>query len=347
MRGLVLEGGGAKGAFQAGAIKAFNKKGIHFDGVVGTSIGSINAALYVAKDSANMDRLWYQLNKKDILNIEISKKEQSLIDDIKLKYDNFIKILKNKGIDIKHIRELLNKYLDEDKVRKSGIDFGLVTYNLTDFKPVEIFLKDIPYGKLNDYLIASSYLPCFKYEKIIDDKFYIDGGIYYNCPIDMLVKKGYDEIYVVKVWMGKRIRYTKNTNTKIHLISPSKSVGSIMDFDPNSNSDKVNYGYYETLKYLDNLDGKKYYFKNYNEKYYSKLFTKEKMKMMRKKYRKQLAKSDKTFILNILEEICDEYNINRFKVYNIPFLITKLKYLMVLHRDSKYYDFIKKIEINF
>ena len=36
MRGLVLEGGGAKGAYEAGAIKALQKKKIYFDGVSGT-----------------------------------------------------------------------------------------------------------------------------------------------------------------------------------------------------------------------------------------------------------------------------------------------------------------------
>ena len=46
MRGLVLEGGGAKGAYEAGAIKALQKKKIYFDGVSGTSIGAINAAFY-------------------------------------------------------------------------------------------------------------------------------------------------------------------------------------------------------------------------------------------------------------------------------------------------------------
>ena len=33
-RGLFLQGGGAKGAYQAGAIKAFTQKKIYFDGVV-------------------------------------------------------------------------------------------------------------------------------------------------------------------------------------------------------------------------------------------------------------------------------------------------------------------------
>ena len=45
--GLVLEGGGAKGAFHCGAIKALYDNGYAFDGAVGTSIGAINAALVV------------------------------------------------------------------------------------------------------------------------------------------------------------------------------------------------------------------------------------------------------------------------------------------------------------
>ena len=44
-KGLVLEGGGAKGAFQCGAIKALYDNGYTFDGVAGTSIGAINAAI--------------------------------------------------------------------------------------------------------------------------------------------------------------------------------------------------------------------------------------------------------------------------------------------------------------
>ena len=45
--GLVLEGGGVKGAYQVGALRAIEEAGIHFDGVVGTSIGAVNGALYL------------------------------------------------------------------------------------------------------------------------------------------------------------------------------------------------------------------------------------------------------------------------------------------------------------
>ena len=47
MKGLVLEGGGTKGAYQLGAYKALKELGVEFDGVVGTSIGALNAAFIV------------------------------------------------------------------------------------------------------------------------------------------------------------------------------------------------------------------------------------------------------------------------------------------------------------
>ena len=56
-RAIVFEGGGAKGAYEAGAVKALNKKKIFFDGAGGTSIGAINAAFYVVKNFDNLFKL--------------------------------------------------------------------------------------------------------------------------------------------------------------------------------------------------------------------------------------------------------------------------------------------------
>src|SRR5262245_46562113 len=42
---LVLQGGGALGAYQAGVYEALAERGIHPDWVTGISIGAINAAL--------------------------------------------------------------------------------------------------------------------------------------------------------------------------------------------------------------------------------------------------------------------------------------------------------------
>jgi NTE family protein len=42
---LVLQGGGALGAYQAGVYQALHEAGIEPDWVIGTSIGAINASL--------------------------------------------------------------------------------------------------------------------------------------------------------------------------------------------------------------------------------------------------------------------------------------------------------------
>ena len=42
---LVLQGGGALGAYQAGVYQAMHEAGIEPDWVIGTSIGAINASL--------------------------------------------------------------------------------------------------------------------------------------------------------------------------------------------------------------------------------------------------------------------------------------------------------------
>ncbi len=89
--------------------------------------------------------------------------------------------------------------IDEDKIRNSGKDFGIVTVSLSDLKPLEVYIEDIPQGgKLIEYLMASAYLPVFKREKIIDGKIYIDGALYNNLPANLLVDKGYKNLIIVR-----------------------------------------------------------------------------------------------------------------------------------------------------
>lgn len=47
--GLVLSGGGSKGAYESGCMKALQELGYHFDIVTGTSIGALNGLLVAQK----------------------------------------------------------------------------------------------------------------------------------------------------------------------------------------------------------------------------------------------------------------------------------------------------------
>src|ERR1700738_4612352 len=55
---LLLQGGGALGAYQAGVYEALSESGVHPDWVAGISIGAINAALIAGNSpEARVDRL--------------------------------------------------------------------------------------------------------------------------------------------------------------------------------------------------------------------------------------------------------------------------------------------------
>lgn len=71
-RGLVLEGGGAKGAFQFGALLALKEAGITFDAVAGTSVGALNAALLAADRVDEGKALWTNLSTSKIFRLRIA-----------------------------------------------------------------------------------------------------------------------------------------------------------------------------------------------------------------------------------------------------------------------------------
>lgn len=353
MRGLALEGGGAKGAYQAGAIKAFNKRGIKFDGVAGTSIGAVNAAFYASGNVKVMFKLWSSASSKELFGFEtdlIEAFQNGTLTKYKIikGLESIHKVIKNGGVDTSTMRKILGENLKEDELRKSPIDYGLITFSISDFKPVEITKHDIPKGKLIDYILASSYLPFFKLERIIDNKFYFDGGIYANCPINMFINRGYNEIYAVKAWEGSRVRYKHKDGVKVTVIGSREKLGSILNFSPKTAKRKMDLGYYDTLKVLDKLDGNRYYFKGRNEEYYSDLFDLKDLKKLVKKHSKSIIlESNKTFIINILEKVCNELEIKQFAIYSVPLLIIRLKYLMFYRKKSIYYEFIDKIKVKF
>ena len=352
MKALLFEGGGAKGAYEAGAVKALNKKKIYFDGVGGTSIGAFNAAFYAQKNFNGMYKLWLSVDSQELFGIEPKllldfQNRNITMDNIKKGLTTVGKIIKNRGIDTENIMKFLRKYVKEDRIRRSKIDYALNTYSLSDRKPGEVFKKDIPVGKMHEYILSSAYLPIFKFERIIDDKYYVDGGVYSNCPIDLFVEAGYDEIYVLRAWQNK-LKYKNTKKAKIHIIGPREDLGSIMLFEKQTAEYRFNLGYFDMIKYLDNLDGNKYYFKHYSDEYYDNLFDKNTLNRMIKILNKgKKPKSNKDFILNVIEKICSESKIERFRIYNLPYLITRLKYRYAGNRKNIYYDFIKNIKVEF
>lgn len=70
---LVLQGGGALGAYQLGVFEAMDASGIQPDWVIGTSIGAINAALIAgnapAQRAQRIAQFWRHVTERPAVNV--------------------------------------------------------------------------------------------------------------------------------------------------------------------------------------------------------------------------------------------------------------------------------------
>ncbi|MDD4028433.1 MAG: patatin-like phospholipase family protein [Caldisericia bacterium] len=272
MLGLVLEGGGAKGSYHAGAYKALAENNLIPDAVVGTSIGALNGALIAQGDWEKMVELWSEMSISKILDIDQKhihslQKKQFSWESFQYFATYLHRSLEEDGLDTSKIRKLLESIIDEDKLRNSSIDFGLVTVSISELKPYEVFKDDIPKGQLIDYLMASSNFPIFK-RQVIDGKKFIDGGVYDNTPIDLLKNKGFDHIIVIRTHGLGINRSVDMKNVKITTIDSKDDLGGLLEFSKENCLQNLQLGYYDALKAIRPLHGRDYYFQPLNNEPY-------------------------------------------------------------------------------
>lgn len=334
-KGLVLEGGGTKGAYQIGAYEALRDLGIKITGIAGTSIGALNGAFIAQGDFESMKDIWVNYDYKSFMNIDEDTYERYKNIEMKAKnlhdvVDLMNKARKKQGIDITPLRKLLEEKINEDKIRKSNIDFGITTaYWDGKIFPQLLYVEDIPRGRLVDYLIASASLPIFDLDKL-DDKLYLDGMFSDNIPINMLAQRGYDDIVVIRLvddFLGKRI-INKYNNLNLKVIVPSQSLGGSLNKDKDHMESNIKLGYLDTMKAYKRYDGVKYFFNldcKYNEDYCFKKISSLSEDTI----------NDLCYLLNIKKEVS-----RRVLMENI---VPKVIDILELDKDSSYKDIFYSI----
>ena len=68
--GLVLDGGGARGAYQIGAWKALKEAGIRINAVAGTSVGALNGALICMDDVEKAEQIWRDIAFSQVMGVD-------------------------------------------------------------------------------------------------------------------------------------------------------------------------------------------------------------------------------------------------------------------------------------
>lgn len=261
--GLVLAGGGGKGAYQIGAWEAMREIGVRFDAIAGVSIGSINGALIAADDFKAATDLWNNISLDKGVNISKPLPDPENLFSTKNWGVLFKEFIKNGGFDASPVKEFLSQYIDEEKVRSSKIPFGLVTVQMTQgMTGLELFINDIPKGQLIDYLLASSNIPLANNIGPEGERF-LDGGVYDNTPVAMLKKYGWNRLVVVDISTIKGVNHSLDfLNSNVVYIRPYNidDLGASFDFDSENVKMRMKMGYLDAKKAFSYLSGKIFYF---------------------------------------------------------------------------------------
>ena len=259
---LVLGGGGAKGAYEVGAIAALDELGIKAGSVFGTSVGALHAAMYAQGSMDAAAALWDNIRLSDV----VSEESLAIADDAENIFDHPEKLLEfitryaqKKGVDVSPLMYILHKLIDEDKIRRSGVHLGIVTTRFPSLAMVEKRLEEMETGSLIDWLMASaSCFPIFPMKQVGGDR-YIDGGFCDNTPVEMAVRSGARDIVAIDI--GKHRSHTQyDRRPNITYIRTSQPLGGLLTLDSALSARNRILGYNDVMRAFGRMRGVSYSF---------------------------------------------------------------------------------------
>jgi NTE family protein len=259
---LVLGGGGAKGVYHIGVWQALQELNIPVNAFIGNSIGAVISAFLAQGAASELIEIAKTMNIQSLIRLHKDKAltdEQSITDHSLSYWQGVYKNVVDKGgLDTTPMRTLLESALNEDALRASGVDFGITTVNVSDFKPREVFIENMELGQLINYVMASAAFPGFANPEI-EGKKYIDGGLYDNVPYAMARRRGYRKIILVDISGIGMHRRAKTEGTQTVSIKNSIDMGNAFDFDPAFIEQFQHLGYLDAMRTFGELIGNQYF----------------------------------------------------------------------------------------
>jgi NTE family protein len=187
-RALVMPGGGGRGAYQVGVIKALYESGLRFDLSFGTSIGALNAAFLAQGALSRLEEIWLNLRLWDVVKLPDLHQLSKLLLGSKLGM-----------LDTAPLEELLRRESDLQKIKQSHMKVRVVSTDLCSLETRMINLEDVATtSELIDVLMATSALPiAFPPRKLRGQGLWVDGGLVKNTPLRAAINSGVDEIFMI------------------------------------------------------------------------------------------------------------------------------------------------------
>jgi NTE family protein len=209
--GLVLSGGGAKGAYQVGVLRYMAESGMAVDAIAGASIGALNGAVIasasnIQEASEHLMRLWQTLANETPLNVDKLAVASYLGYFCIMGSQRLSPVLAVAGgvlaqhklgvslLDNSPVKKLIEEYTSPEKLSNglplyvsifesndnlvTVLDTAMAALGITDSKPSEFrHVQSFPAEQQRDVVLASASLPLLFSPQAIDGKRYADGGI--------------------------------------------------------------------------------------------------------------------------------------------------------------------------
>lgn len=266
---FVLSGGGSRGAYEIGVWQALRETGYAIDIVTGTSVGALNGAMVAQDDFELAQELWKELETCMVFDFGPKKHTGFSFEiggmDADEALDYAREILLHGGAGTTGLEKIVKEYVDEEKIRRSPIDLGVVTVEFPTFRPYYLFTEDIPQGKLHDYILASA--ACFPavHAKKIDGVRFIDGGYADVLPVELAMKRGAELVTAVHLEAAGFVRretmeLAEEQLSRLLVIKSPWDLGNFLIFDTNNTQRILRLGYLDAMKELDVFSGSKYTF---------------------------------------------------------------------------------------
>ncbi|GAN80352.1 FAD-dependent oxidoreductase [Acidocella aminolytica] len=220
---LILQGGGALGAFEWGVVKALEEEQIFPDIVAGVSIGALNGAIIAANPrhaTEALESFWSDLSvRTPFLPPGEASRAITSMEILMFGVPNFFKPrwlqpFANPSLlpadwtsyyDTAPMKELISKYVDFPTLKASPVRLLVGAVNVATAE-LEIFDSYVDDLTPNHILASGSLPPGFPWT-VIDGEAYWDGGIVSNSPLDLVLDRcgpGGKHVFIVDLFAGHR-----------------------------------------------------------------------------------------------------------------------------------------------
>jgi NTE family protein len=288
--GVILAGGGGKGAYQVGAwlalqdmIKELN---IKIDAFSGASVGALNGALFACCTPVEIDETWSEVTPDKILSLDCRRLIKKIPRDIlvgmlekTIYYSAPVVGWARLGIEVEDIvhsivehglcnrdglADIIEKSHIEERISRCNSSVLASCYNV-DSRQMEYF--KVNHDNCMKVLLASSALPiAFGKQQIRGKDAYIDGGVGDNLPIFPLLTRFDESMHPYRKFIVIHLedsdkKYFQNANLKgckLYHIFPKKGlkITGVLDFTQEGIQKKKNQGIREVeeeYRYIDEI----------------------------------------------------------------------------------------------